>query len=216
MKSSGKHLKDTSSKKHVILKRLFQLIQKLFTGLILLLTAVFLNSKSLLAQPFIENTHLVDVRVGAGLSEKVRKYSIGGYELSGGSSVRFKDWYSTDWSDLSFTLTTEINNNFGIYWGLSTGEIGLKYRIQPSLKIGFILLSELSQNSIVSLSATTILGGFLKEDTCTADYGAIGGIQTVNCRLAASVLPPAETLQFLFDDPPPERIQLTLRYNRTF
>ena len=32
---------------------------------------------------------------------------------------------------------------------------------------------------------------------CTADYGAIGGVQAVNCRLAASQLDPAETLRHL-------------------
>ena len=101
-------------------------------------------------------------------------------------------------------------------WGLSTGERGQKYRIEPGLKIGFLVQTEISRNSTISLSATTILAGMLTEETCIADYGAIGGVQTVNCRLAASTLPPAETLQHLFDDPPTDKIDLTLRYQLRF
>jgi len=37
----------------------------------------------------------------------------------------------------------------------------------------------------------------MTEKTCSADYGQLGGIQTVNCRLAADVIPPEETLDYL-------------------
>lgn len=36
----------------------------------------------------------------------------------------------------------------------------------------------------------------LTERACTADCGDIGGIQRVNCRLAASALLPEETLRY--------------------
>lgn len=136
--------------------------------------------------------------------------------MADGTPVQFRDWYSSSWNDLSFTLIKEINNNFGVYWGLSTGEYGQKYQIHPSLKVGFLFTNDLSRNNTISFSATTILGGYLREDTCIADFGEIGGIQTVNCRLATSILPPAETLQFLFNDPPSDQTELTFRIKWTF
>jgi hypothetical protein len=39
--------------------------------------------------------------------------------------------------------------------------------------------------------------GAMTEGTCTADYVELGGIQTVNCRLAADIIPPEETLDHL-------------------
>lgn len=54
----------------------------------------------------------------------------------------------------------------------------------------------------LSVRATRILGGRLRERSCVANYGEIGGVQAVNCRLAASVLPPGQTLGYLFNDKP--------------
>ena len=55
-----------------------------------------------------------------------------------------------------------------------------------------------------------MLGGTLHEKSCSADYGQIGGVQEVNCRLAASTLPPAETLRYLLNEKPYNHNQVSL------
>jgi len=57
---------------------------------------------------------------------------------------------------------------------------------------------------------TTRIGGHLRERACTADYGEIGGVQRVNCRLAATPLEPRETLQYLWDERPGDRLQASV------
>ncbi|MCW3782195.1 hypothetical protein OM960_11400 [Defluviimonas sp. CAU 1641] len=167
-------------------------------------------------QQFWEMTQLVDARAGTSLSDIARQLGTGGYELSDGSPVAFSDWYSSSWTDLRLTWVTQVSQNFGVYWGFGTGERGPKYEIEPSLKLGLIVLQPVSRNGMLSLSATTVIGGAFNEGTCTADYGAIGGTQTVNCRLAASVLPPEETLAYLVHEKPADRFELILRYRLSF
>lgn len=167
-------------------------------------------------QAFLEDTHLIDVRFGSTLSQTVHQYTNGGYELSDGTYVDFEHWYSSKWRDLSFTVMTEVNQNFGLFWGLSTGERGPKYEIRPALKIGLLLQKRLSPQSVVSFSAITLIGGNLTEKPCVADYGQIGGIQAVNCRLAASTLPPKDTLNYMFDKSYPNRTQLRINYRWAF
>lgn len=186
------------------------------TVLILSLIVITGNAKHLRAETTYGNTHLVSVRSDFELSGIVRKVRLGGFELSDGTPVSFEDWYSSVWVDTHATWMTEVTKNFGILWGFGTGERGEKYHIQPSFKIGFISQLDLNRNSVLSLSVTAILGGRLKEDTCTADFGDIGGIQTVNCRLAATPLPPEETLEYLFDEPPSGQVSVILRYQFRF
>ncbi len=181
-------------------------------GFLVCVAGLLASSARLPAQDWIENTHLIDVRVGSDLSDSVREYSRGGYELSDGTPIRFGDWYSSGWRDLSVTLLTEVNRNFGILWGVSTGEAGEKYRIDPAFKIGVIIQTELSSNAVLSFSATALLWGHLTEKTCIADYGAIGGVQKVNCRLAATPLRPRDTLDYLFDEAPADQFQLKIGY----
>jgi len=132
--------------------------------------------------------------------------------LSNGTQYRLQKFYSSNWRDLSALWVTEITKNFGVYWGFKTGERGRKYQIEPALNLGFIYMHQVSQNSAISVSVTGVLGGWLKEKPCIADYGAIGGIQEVNCRLASSVMPPAQTLNYLLDLPPQDRLKLSFRY----
>ena len=164
------------------------------------------------AQDFWERTHLVDVRVGSSLSRTAVDLSYGGYELSDGTPVSFEGWYTSSWKDLGITFMTELSDEFGLYWGVGTGERGEKYEIEPSLKLGFLYLLPLSDQAALSVSASRVFGGRLKEETCVADYGAIGGVQTVNCRLAASILPPRKTLDYLADEPPADRTQVSVRF----
>lgn len=167
------------------------------------------------AQGFWEDTQLVDLRVGDH-SGRADELSFGSGLLQDGSRYSFDRWYSSDWVDLRFTFATAVTNQFGIYWGLGTGERGGKYLIEPSLKVGFLYVEPLDRQSQLSFSLSVVLGGYLKEQSCQADYGAIGGVQTVNCRMAGSILPPEETLQYLLNDPPTDQLSLSLRYERQF
>jgi hypothetical protein len=63
---------------------------------------------------------------------------------------------------------------------------------------------------------TRLVAGGLKEKSCTADYGDIGGVQAVNCRLAASTLEPSSTLQYLANIRAQDRNWLSIRFNMNF
>ena len=149
------------------------------------------------AQDFWDNTFLLDAYVGSYRSNVASNLSRGGYELSGGDFVDFRDWYTPQFPDTTFLFLKQIAPNFGIIWGASTGEIGEKYRIEPALQLGFVYQYILFENAVFSLKATYPFFGRMTEKTCTADYGELGGIQTVNCRLAADIIPPNETLDYL-------------------
>ena len=56
----------------------------------------------------------------------------------------------------------------------------------------------------------------MKERACTADYGDIGGVEQVNCRLAASEMTPTETLKYLTNALPPDRHNVWVRYTLVF
>jgi hypothetical protein len=156
----------------------------------------FLGS-SAVAQDFIENTYLIDIRTGSARSDIARNLSLGGYELSDGAPVNFADWYRPNFPELNFLFLTQIRDSLGVTWGLSLGERGEKYRINPGVWMGFVYRAEIDKFSSLTLSATTLVGGNFRERSCFGDYKDIGGIQEVNCRLAASTLPPADTLKFL-------------------
>ena len=205
--SGGSH-RSTPPSPHAIRKHACVLLFCLAVGIV--------GASDLHAQTFSDNTHLIDISADSELIGKVREISYGGYTLSDGTPVSFRKWYTSKWADISLTWMTEVNRNFGIFWGVSTGESGQKYRIQPGFRIGFLVQTEFAQNGTISFSATTVLAGMLTESSCEAHYGDIGGIQIVNCRLAASPLPPVETLQYLFNDPPKDQTEVTFRYQLRF
>lgn len=161
-------------------------------------------------------TYLYEVQQGNDLSGLTYSTSLGGYELSSGDWVSFRDWYKTDWKNLQLTMLTEMTENLGIIWGLGTGEEGEKYRIDPSLKLGFVYQTPITQRLVFDMNASIIVGGKLSEQSCTADYGAIGGVQQVNCRLAASTLAPEETLSYLYNQYSGERVSAMLRLRYYF
>lgn len=160
-------------------------------------------------------THVLDIYHGSARSDQVNSVSSGSYELSGGEVVRFDDWYSPVIPDLTFLMLTEVSQNFGIIWGLSTGESGQKYRIDPALHLGFTWRVPLSERATLSTSLTTVLGGRLRESSCNADYGTFG-MAEVNCRLAASILAPEETLDYLLDEPGWKESRITIRFELRF
>lgn len=161
-------------------------------------------------------THLIELAQGSRLSSQAAQLGNGSYELAGGQVVRFDRWYSTKLPDSRITWMTQMAPQWGLLWGLSTGERGAKYAIAPGFKLGFVYTSRVTRSSVLSIKATTVLGGRLKEKTCTADYGDIGGVQTVNCRLAASEIPPEQTLQYLLNSRPLDQQQIAVRYTVQF
>ncbi|MDP1686404.1 hypothetical protein [Hydrogenophaga sp.] len=162
------------------------------------------------------STSLIEIRQGSDLSRQVSNLKGQGYESAGGERVEFSSWYSSNWTDMRATFMTQLSADTGFIWGLGTGEHGPKYNIAPSLKLGFIHRATLSRRTVLTLRATTTLGGRLREKSCTADYGDIGGVQSVNCRLAASTLEPAETLRYLFNETPRDRHQLSVSLSHAF
>lgn len=162
------------------------------------------------------STSLIEIRQGSELSRQVKSLHGQGYESSGGEQVEFSTWYSSNWTDMRAIWMTPLSANTGFIWGLGTGERGPKYRIDPSLKLGFIHRAALAPHTVLTVRATTTLGGRLREKSCTADYGDIGGVQTVNCRLAASTLEPAETLRYLFNETPRDRHQISVSLSHAF
>lgn len=160
----------------------------------------------------LDNAQLVDIHAGSPLSDFVRRLKVGGYELADGTNQDFAQWYDSRWRDLSVSFLTQVDDGFGLYWGFSSGERGAKYVIQPGAKLGFILQEQLSPETTLTLSGIVSLWGRLKERPCLADYGEIGGIQKVNCRLAATPMPPSQTLDHLLDEAPPDWAQFSLTW----
>jgi hypothetical protein len=146
---------------------------------------------------FWHNTFLLDVYQGSHRSDVASGLARGGYELSDGSFVDFRDWYSPGFPDVTVLLLKQVSSDFAFIWGVSSGERGEKYRIEPALQLGFFYQFVPFENAVVSVKTTYPFFGQMREKTCEADYGAIGGVQTVNCRLAADLMPPEETLDYL-------------------
>lgn len=204
-----------------LLKTSTSFLMNLFVLAILLSNATMSNAEDFATswpsiQNFIDATHLIDFKQGSELSGKVSDSSAGGFETAQGNFVSFKQWYQTNWTDTKTVWMTEINPNLGVIWGFSTGEKAEKYEISRSVTIGFAYSTQIDKTSFLSIRGTTILGGNLREKTCTADYGDIGGIQEVNCRLAATPLPPSETLMHLFNDKPLNKDLFFIRYIKYF
>jgi len=164
----------------------------------------------------LEATHLIDIKQDNGHSRRLDPLQQAGFESARGAWVSFNPWYTSSWKDTHVTFMTQLGTQFGVIWGAGTGERGVKYDISPSLRFGAIFQTELQKNAFLSLKATTLLGGQLKEKSCTANYGDIGGTQEVNCRLAASTLSPANTLSYLFSEQSGNKNQVLLQFTRRF
>ncbi|TGT75282.1 hypothetical protein EN802_09790 [bacterium M00.F.Ca.ET.159.01.1.1] len=177
-----------------------------------LLSCAFLFASTAMAQEW--TTSLVDIHQGSPLSDKARGLGNGGYELQSGSWVSFSRWYHASWVDMHVDFLTQITPDTGILWGFGTGEQAEKYRIEPSLKLGFLTQIHPNPNSTLSLSVTSTIGGNLTEKPCQADYGDLG-TYSVNCRLAAGETAPEETLKYLVNAKP-ETMRLWLNYRLTF
>lgn len=168
------------------------------------------------ANPFLENTHVLNVTHRFQLAETALKLGDRGYELANGVFVDFRRWYEPKWIDIEFHMLTQLSEDVGFLWGFSTGEWGEKYKINPAFKVGAIVQRRFSPSSSVSFSATYLFGGRFNEKSCVADYGDIGGVQAVNCRLAASILEPSETLEYLVRTRPRDKLWFGGKYQLVF
>ncbi|MEI4470652.1 hypothetical protein [Frigidibacter sp. MR17.24] len=163
-----------------------------------------------------ERTALMDIFAGSRRSDAARSLGRGGYELAGGGRIAFADWYHADRAEVNLRLVTALGRGVAVIWGVSTGESGPKYRIDPGLWLGLGYSRETGPRTVLSISAVTLLGGRLVERDCKADYGAIGGLRRVNCRLAAGLLPPEETLRYRLQMSGRAETQLVLRLEHAF
>ena len=160
--------------------------------------------------------HLIDVRQGSELSDKVRDFRKISYESADGGIISMAPLYKTSWTDMRVTWMTPLHDSLGLIWGLSTGERGLKYQIEPGITLGFTGFYTLDKNTTLQWRIQGVIGGQLKERSCQADYGDIAGIQQVNCRLAASLLAPEDTLQYLEHRRPLRDNFIMIRYQKRF
>ncbi|MGO4854168.1 hypothetical protein [Phaeovulum sp. W22_SRMD_FR3] len=164
------------------------------------------------AGEFWAQSHWINLSKESAQLSTLRQMSRGGYELSDGNYFNFHDLYQPEWRNLRLDFMTEVNNELAITWGLSTGSWGRRFAIDPSFKIGFIYQVNTSRSSTITWSGSAILGGRLREKACVADYGTIGGIVAVNCRLAASFLAPQDTLRYLIDKRPNDYLSSSIKY----
>lgn len=188
-----------------------------------LLLSVLLPSRPAIAQlcnygecVAYPSTTLLEIRREQAPSREIEIVKFGGYELSDGQFRPFADWYAGRMVTTRADFVTQLTPGLGLLWGVSTGVSGEKYQMQPAGRVGLVALAAIGQHASLSLSARTTLAGRLRERPCTADYGDLGGVQQVNCRLAASELQPADTLQYLWNFPRPDQTQITLRLTASF
>jgi hypothetical protein len=146
----------------------------------------------------------------------VRDAARQGFELSGGGMVDLARWYSPTRPNLTAIFATDLGPDLALIWGGSTGESGAKYSLGPSRVLGLAIHRPLGRAAQLDLELVGYFGGALSESACLGDYGAIGGTQYVNCRLAASYLPPAETLPLLWNFPPTTEVTLKVTYRLQF
>lgn len=184
-------------------------------GIATLLVPLFAQAQSFTLQEhsFTASTYLLDIKQDLPLSLKARALREGGFETAGGTPVNFTRWYSSPATDTQITWLTQMNRHLGVIWGFSTGESAEKYAIASSIRIGFTYQKEFRKNNHIAFTTQTSLGGDLQEKTCTADYGEIGGVREVNCRLAATTLTPEETLNYLETGKPESFARLTYTYH---
>lgn len=166
--------------------------------------------------PPAQATHWVELVQGSELSKRAAGFRAGGFDSATGQWVGFDKWYRPKMVDTRLTLMTQVAPDLGFIWGASTGEQAEKYRTSPSLKLGLVVQHKLSAHSGFSFRATSTLGGRFRERACVADYGDVGGVERVNCRLAATELAPSETLKYLVNALPPDRHNLQIRYHFSF
>jgi hypothetical protein len=161
-------------------------------------------------------TTLLEIRREQPPVRDLELVKFGGYELADGRFQSFNNWYAGRLVTTRAEFVTQFSPGIALLWGLSTGENREKYQLQPAVRIGILAVRSLGGSTTLSFSARTTFAGRLRERPCTANYGDIGGVQSVNCRLAASEMAPADTLQYLWNFRQPDHTQATIRLTTLF
>ena len=161
-------------------------------------------------------TSLLEIRREQAPARELEIVKFGGYELANGRYQPFSHWYAGRLITTRAEFVTQFTPGLALLWGLSTGENREKYQLQPAVRLGLLAVRPLGPNASLSVSARTTFAGRLRERPCTADYGDIGGVQRVNCRLAATELAPEDTLQYLWNFRQPDHSQVMIRLTTTF
>jgi len=166
---------------------------------------------------FFDDTYLIGIQQGSPLSSKAHSLSsFTGYESATGSQIKFDKWYTSKWTDVKVDYVTQVSKEFGILWGFSTGEKAPKYTIDPSFKLGAVYIHSFNKQATISMNGFYTFGGRLREKSCIADYGEIGGVQEVNCRLAATELQPSETLKYNLNERPVNYKTISVQFKYSF
>jgi len=160
---------------------------------------------------WFESSKLIEIVQNNPLSKKGSGFRDGQYELSTGELQNFDRWYRPTFQDMRLSWLLPMTTDWGLVWGFGTGERAEKYTIAPSIKLGFALDTALSHRSRLSLSVSSWLGGRMQEKPCSAFYAEFGAVKAVNCRLAATLLPPEETLNYLVLAIPEDRFLIKLK-----
>jgi hypothetical protein len=161
---------------------------------------------------FSQATYLIDINLESTLNRRAKALRDGGFETASGEQINFYSWYAPHTNEIHVTLMTQITRNFCVIWGAGSGERADKYTIDPSIKIGFVYQAEFRKNHLFSISGIGSVGGDFREHTCMADYGGIGGVREVNCRLAATEMPPEMTLNYLESGKPDSIFQILYKF----
>lgn len=164
----------------------------------------------------LTTTSLAGAWAGSSRSSLAASLGVGGYELSDGTRVSFRQWYQPRIQTMNLLFRSEVAEGTDLVWGVATAESGKKYRISAGVWLGLHHQARLGRNATLSASLLTLVGGGLHERPCQADYGELGGGVSVNCRLAASALPPDQTLDYLVRARGWSETVLTLRYELRF
>lgn len=180
-------------------------IRLVFAAMFCTASAAFGQSSNGDLGAFWGSTDLVGLGFETSQSLFVRSAAQDGFELSEGGAVDLNGWYSPKAPNISATFLTQVagdlTGDLDVLWGAALGEVGEKYRLGPEVTLGLAMRRKLGRYGVVQLDVYGQYGGALREVACIGDYGALGGEQSVNCRLAASILPPEETLAFLWQQP---------------
>lgn len=165
---------------------------------------------------FLAQTQLVGLSFYGLNSGTVRQAARQGFELSNGTPADLAFWYSPQFPNISAVFATDLGRGVSLIWGGSIGERGPKYSLDPSGVVGILLRQPMGPRAELTFQVYGQFGGALRESPCLGDYGALGGIQAVNCRLAASILPPVETLGYLWNTAPTAQATAKLTYELRF
>jgi len=159
-----------------------------------------------------------DIHQGDPLSDLALSYSQEGYQLStlgGGGWQSMAPFYATHWREVTAKALLTLDADHGIVFGVTSGEAGEKYKIDPGIILGFIAQSHPRPQGTLSLSVNTSLFGHMTEYPCQGDFGDLGDDITVNCRLAASPISIEDGLAQLVDQDP-SRLTLSVSYTVNF